>query len=181
MLEGTRHRAEQCADGAVLITIAVPAATAGSALRWLAECHPGTKVTLRSEAAPVQVPAQAKAPPVAPAQQIGIGEGIDAAAGMDAHLDMDQRALLTFLWTLPTLAPFEAWAGAMVSQLAPNSQDHARAYILQRCGVRDARLLIDGAPKAALRALLAEYVHWYRQTGHTGSPWAGAPECELTA
>lgn len=178
MLEGTRHRAEQCADGAVLITIAVPAATAGSALRWLAECEPGTRVSLQSVAAAAPAPAPT---PKAPAQQIGIGEGIDAAAGMDAHLDMDQRALLTFLWTLPTLAPFEAWAGAMVSQLAPNSQDHARAYILQRCGVRDARLLIDGAPKAALRALLAEYAHWYRHTGHTGSPWAGAPECELTA
>jgi len=182
MLEGTRHRAEQSPDGTVLITIAVPAERASIALRWLADHAPGTKVALPVANAPAP-PAPAPAPTPAPTQQIGIGEGIDAAAGMsaDAHLSMDQRAMLAFLWLLPTLAPFEAWAGEMAPPLAQNSQDHARAWILQRCGVRDARLLVDGQPKTALRALLAEYSHWYRRTGHSGSPFAGAPECELTA
>lgn len=183
MLEGTRHRAEQEPDGTVLITIAVPRESAAAALRWLAEHAPGTPVALPiANATPVRAPAPAPAP-AAPTQQIGIGEGIDAAAGMsaDAHLSMDQRALLAFLWLLPTLAPFEAWAGEMAAPLASNSQDHARAWILQRCGVRNAQLLVDGQPKAALRAMLAEYAHWYRRTGHSGSPFAGAPECELTA
>lgn len=99
----------------------------------------------------------------------------------DAHLSTDQRAMLVFLSLLPTLAPFEAWAGEMSAPLATNSQDHARAWILQRCGVRHGQLLLDGQPKAKLRALLAEYSHWYRRTGHSGSPFAGAPECELTA